>query len=48
MKERIHAEGARNYILEFKFNEKWWGVDATEEDGFIGHLINHSKSFKNI
>ena len=25
-----------------------WGVDATKEDGSVGCLINHSKSFKNI
>ena len=40
--------GAGNYILEFKFNEKWWRVDATKEDGSMGCLINHSKRFKNI
>ena len=40
--------GAGNYILESTFNEKWWGFDATEEDGSMGCLINHSKSFKNI
>ena len=27
-------KGAGNYILKFKFNEKWWGIDATKEDGF--------------
>ena len=47
-KEGIHVEGAGNYILELKFNEKWWGVDATKEDGSMGHLINHSKKFLNI
>ena len=41
-------KGVGNYILEFKFNEKWWGVDATKEDGSMRCLINHSKRFKNI
>ena len=46
-KQNYMLNGAGNYILEFKFNENWWG-DATKEDGSVGHLINHSKSFKNI
>ena len=37
-----------NYILEFKFNEKWWAVDATDENGTFGRLINHSKQNKNV
>ena len=41
-------KGVGNYSLEFKFNEKWWEVDATKEDGSMGCLINHSKRFKNI
>ena len=47
-KKEYMLQGAGNYILEFKFNEKWWGVDATEEDGSMGCLINYSKNFKNI
>ena len=35
--------GAGSYILEFKFQEKWWGVDVTKDDCSMGHLINHSK-----
>ena len=35
--------GAGSYILEFKFKERWWAIDATMEDGSIGRLINHSK-----
>ena len=40
--------GAGSYILEFKFKEKQWAIDATLEDGSIGRLINHSKKFKNV
>ena len=35
--------GAGSYILEFKFQGKLWGIDATKEDCSIGRLINHSK-----
>ena len=28
--------GAGSYILEFKFQEKLWGIDATTEDYSIG------------
>ena len=40
--------GAGSYILEFKFKERWWAIDATMEDGSIGRLINHSKKFQNV
>ena len=40
--------GAGSYILEFKFKEKWWGIDATEDDCSFGCLINHSKKLQNI
>ena len=40
--------GAGSYILEFKFKEKWWGIDSTEDDCSFGHLINHSKKLQNI
>ena len=40
--------GAGSYILEFKFQEKLWGIDATKEDFSIGPLINHSKKMQNI
>ena len=40
--------GTGSYILEFKFKEKWWGIDATEDDCSFGHLINHSKKLQNI
>ena len=40
--------GAGSYILEFKFQEKWWGVDATKDNCSIGHLINHSTKRQNI
>ena len=32
--------GAECYILEFKFKEKCWAIDATKEDGSLGRLIN--------
>ena len=47
-KQEYNKCGAGSYILEFKFKEKWWGIDATKEDCSFGHLINHSKKFKNI
>ena len=40
--------GAGSYILEFKFQEKLWGIDATTEDYSIKRLINHSKKMQNI
>ena len=46
-KQSLHSR-AGSYILEFKFNEKWWAIDATKEDGTLGRLINHSKRNKNI
>ena len=40
--------GMGSYILEFKFNEQRWAIDATEENGSYGRLINHSKLSQNI
>ena len=40
--------GAGSYILEFKFQEKWWGVNATKDDCSMGRLINHTKKGQNI
>ena len=40
--------GAGSYILEFKFQEKWWGIDATKDDCSMGCLFNHLKKMKNI
>ena len=40
--------GAGSYILELKFQEKWWGIDATKDDCSMGHLVNHSKNMQNI
>ena len=37
-----------SYILEFKFKEKRWAIDATKEDGTVGRLINHSRLLQNI
>ena len=39
---------AGNYVLEFKFQEKLWGIDATKEDCSLGQLINHSKKLQNM
>ena len=36
------------YILEFKYKEKKYAIDGTEEDDTFGHLINHSKDYKNV
>ena len=40
--------GMGSYILEFKYNEQRWAIDATEENGSYGQLINHSKLSQNI
>ena len=40
--------GAGCYILEFKFQDKCWAIDATKEDGSFGRLINHSKMNANV
>ena len=40
--------GAGCYILEFKFQEKCWAIDAIKEDGSFGRLINHSKMNANV
>ena len=36
-----------SYILEFKFKEKCWAIDATKDVSF-GRLINHSKRKPNV
>ena len=40
--------GAGSYILEFKFQDKWWRIDATKDYCSMEHLMNHSKNMKNI
>ena len=40
--------GCGSFILEFKFKEKQWAIDATVEDNSFGQLINHSKKLKNV
>ena len=47
-KQEYMLSGAGSYILELKFQEKWWGIDATKDDGSMGCLINHSKKLQNI
>ena len=43
-----NKSGSGSYILEFKYKEKHWAIDATKEDNSFGHLINHSKKLKNV
>ena len=48
-KHRIYNKTNRgSFILKFKFNEKHWAIDATEESNCVGRLINHSKRFANV
>ena len=48
-KHRIYNKTNRgSFILEFKFNEKRWAIDTTEESTCVGRLINHSKRFVNV
>ena len=39
---KYNASESGNDILEFKFKEKCWAIDATNEDNSLGWLINHS------
>ena len=51
LKQRNHeynTSWAGSFILEFKFQDKKWALDATIEDGSFGCLINHSKKFQNV
>ena len=51
LKQRNHeynTSRAGSFILEFKFQDKKWALDATIEDGSFGRLINHSKNFKTL
>ena len=52
LKERNHeynTSGAGSFvILEFKFQDKKWALDATIENGSFSCLINHSKKFQNV
>ena len=41
-----NKSGSGSYILEFKYKEKCWAIDATKEDNSFSHLINHSKKLK--
>ena len=44
LKERNHeynTSGAGSFILEFKFQDQKWALDATIEDESFGCLINH-------
>ncbi len=46
--EKYNLSGEGSYILEFKFCEKRWAIDATKDDNTFGRLINHAKRFKNV
>ena len=35
---KYNASGSGSFILEFKFKDKWWAIDATNEDSFIWSL----------
>ena len=37
-----------SYVLLFQFDSNWWKIDATEEDGSYGRLINHSRQKANL
>ena len=43
-----NSTGRGSYILEFKYKEKRWAIDATEDNKTFGRLINHSKHNGNI
>ena len=40
--------GKGSYILEFKYRDQRWAIDATKDDKSFGRLINHSRRFPNI
>ena len=46
--KKYETLGCGSFILEFKFKEKQWAIDATVEDNSFGQLINHSKKLKNV
>ena len=35
------------FILEFKYKDKHWAIDAMKEDNSLGCLINHSRKLQN-
>ena len=44
IREKTYEEGGRgSYMLFFKHDGRRLCIDATEEDGTYGRLINHSK-----
>ena len=48
-KENIYEKnGSGSYIYYFKFHDKRFCIDATEESGRLGRLINHSKKDANL
>ena len=44
---KYNAPESGSYILEFKFKEKCWTIDATNEDNSLGWLIKHSWKLPN-
>ena len=47
-KQECMLSGEGSYILEFKFQEKWCGIDVTKDDCSMVCLINHSNKLQNI
>lgn len=45
---QYNRDGKGSYILEFKYREKRFAIDATRDDKSFGRLINHSKHKANI
>ena len=45
---QYNRDGKGSYILEFKYREKRFAIDATRDNKSFGRLINHSKHNANI
>ena len=46
--EKQGVEREESFVFHFKHRGKSWCVDATEESGRLGRLINHSKTNVNV
>jgi len=42
-REKIYGDTARCYMYFFLFDGKQYCLDATEDDGGVGRMINHAK-----
>ena len=47
-REESYPEEKGSFVFYFKHRGKSWCVDATEESGRLGRLINHSKTNTNV